>query len=72
MASIRRECLDHVVILGARHLRRTLTRYFSYYHQARTHLSLDKDTPDGRVVSEYSAEPVPGTGTGMWHGRIGL
>jgi len=33
-----------------RHLRRTLTRYFAYYHEARTHLSLDKDAPDGRSV----------------------
>jgi len=32
------------------HLRRTLTRYFAYYHEARTHLSLDKDAPDGRSV----------------------
>ena len=50
IGSIRRECLDHVVILGERHLRRTLTRYFAYYHQARTHLSLDKDAPDARAV----------------------
>src|SRR2546425_1499182 len=50
IGSIRRECLDHVVVLGGRHLRRTLTRYFAYYHQARTHLSLDKDTPDGRPI----------------------
>src|SRR5436190_1422540 len=41
--SIRRECLNHVLVLGERHLRRTLTRYFAYYHRARTHLSLDKD-----------------------------
>src|SRR5438034_1339396 len=50
IGSIRRECLDHVVVLGEKHLRRTLTRYFAYYHQARTHLSLDKDTPDGRPI----------------------
>jgi putative transposase len=50
VGSIRRECLDHVVLLGERHLRRTLTRYFSYYHEARTHLSLDKDAPDVRSV----------------------
>jgi putative transposase len=50
VGSIRRECLDHVVVLGERHLRRTLTRYFAYYHEARTHLSLDKDAPDGRSV----------------------
>jgi transposase InsO family protein len=50
VGSIRRECLDHVVVLGERHLRRTLTRYFAYYHEARTHLSLDKDAPDVRSV----------------------
>jgi transposase InsO family protein len=50
VGSIRRECLDHVVVLGERHLRRTLTRYFAYYHEARTHLSLDKDAPDVRSI----------------------
>ena len=50
IGSIRRECLDHVVVLGEQHLRRTLTRYFAYYHRARTHLSLDKDAPDGRPI----------------------
>src|SRR5467141_1202098 len=50
IGSIRRECLNHVLVLGERHLRRTLTRYFAYYHRARTHLSLDKDAPDGRPV----------------------
>ena len=50
IGSIRRECLDHVLVLSERHLRRTLTRYFAYYHEARTHLSLDKDAPDGRSV----------------------
>jgi putative transposase len=39
IGSIRRECLDHVVVFGERHLRRLLTAYFAYYHQARTHLS---------------------------------
>src|SRR3989441_636210 len=50
IGSIRRECLNHVLVLGERHLRRLLTRYFSYYHRARTHLSLDKDAPDARPV----------------------
>src|SRR6058998_625996 len=43
IGSLRRECLNHVLVLGERHLRRTLARYFAYYHRARTHLSLDKD-----------------------------
>src|SRR2546427_656700 len=50
IGSIRRECLNHVLVFGERHLRRILTRYFAYYHRARTHLSLDKDTPDGRPI----------------------
>src|SRR6266446_3640064 len=50
IGSVRRECLDHVVVLTERHLRRILTAYFAYYHRARTHLSLDKDAPDGRPI----------------------
>src|SRR6266581_1870222 len=50
IGSIRRECLNHVRVLGERHLRRTLARYFAYYHRARTHLSLDKDAPHGRPI----------------------
>src|SRR6266581_1768269 len=48
IGSIRRECLDHVLVLGESHLRRILARYFSYYHRARTHLALHKDAPDVR------------------------
>jgi putative transposase len=50
IGSIRRERLNHVLVLGDRHLRRILTRYFDYYHQARTHLALDKDAPDHRPI----------------------
>ena len=50
IGSIRRECLDHVIVLNERHLRRILTSYLDYYHGSRTHLSLGKDTPDGRPV----------------------
>src|SRR5437763_1225476 len=50
IGSIRRECLNHALVLGESHLRRILTRYFSYYHRARTHLALDKDAPDVRPV----------------------
>ena len=50
IGSIRRECLNHVLVLGERHLRRILARYFAYYHQARTHLALDKDAPDLRPI----------------------
>jgi putative transposase len=50
IGSIRRECLNHVLVLGERHLRRTLAQYFAYYHRARTHLSLEKDAPHGRAI----------------------
>ncbi len=56
IGSIRRECLKHVLVLGERHLRSILARYFDYYHRARTHLSLDKDAPDVRSVD------LPGAG----------
>jgi putative transposase len=58
IGSIRRECLDHVLILGDRHLRRILTRYFAYYHRARPHLSLDKDAPDGRPIEPPALGPI--------------
>jgi transposase InsO family protein len=50
IGSVRRECLDHVIILSERHLRRVLSSYFHYHHDARTHLSLDKDCPRPRAV----------------------
>ena len=50
IGSIRRECLDHMIILGERHLKRILSSYVGYYHSARTHLSLEQDAPVGRVV----------------------
>jgi putative transposase len=50
IGSIRRECLGHVLVLNERHLRRILTRYFAYYHRARTHLALEKDAPGGRPI----------------------
>jgi hypothetical protein len=58
IGSIRRECLNHVLVLDERHLRRTLARYFSYYHQARTHLALDKDAPDIRPIALPAAGKV--------------
>lgn len=50
IGSIRRECLDHMIVLGERHLRRILASYFDYYHGARTHQSLYKDTPERRLA----------------------
>jgi len=45
IGSIRRECLDHVIVMNAAGLRRVLRDYVAYYMRSRTHLSLDKDTP---------------------------
>jgi hypothetical protein len=50
IGSIRRECLDHVVIFNERHLRRVLSSYVDYYQRTRTHLSLDKNCPDPRPI----------------------
>ncbi len=50
IGSIRRECLDHVVVFGERHLRHLLLSYTEYYNGARTHLSLNKDAPVPRAV----------------------
>jgi len=50
IGSIRRDCLDHIVIIGEAHLRRTLQRYADYYNEIRTHRSLGKDAPVHRPV----------------------
>ncbi len=48
IGTLRRECLDHVIVLGEQHLRRILRRYLEYYHSSRAHLALDKDAPESR------------------------
>ena len=50
IGSIRRECLDHIVVLGEAHLHRILKSYARYYNETRTHLALDKDAPVSRPV----------------------
>lgn len=50
IGSIRRECLDHVIVLGEAHLKRILSSYFRYYHDSRPHLSLDRNSPAPREV----------------------
>ena len=69
IGSIRREGLDHVLVLGERHLRGILIRYLAYYPRARTHLALDKDAPDGRPIeppARGSVMPLPEVG-GLHH-----
>ena len=50
IGSIRRECLDHVVVFNEMHLRRVLREYLAYYTEARTHLGLGKDCPEPREI----------------------
>jgi transposase InsO family protein len=54
IGSIRRECLDHVVVIGERHLLRILSKYVDYYNGSRTHLSLAKDAPEPRSMQPPS------------------
>jgi transposase InsO family protein len=63
IGSIRRECLDHVVIFGEAHLRQVLKAYAAYYNSIRTHLSLGKDAPRVRPVQRFgniAARPILG------------
>jgi len=69
IGSIRRECLDHVVVIGGRRLLRILTKYVEHYNATRTHLSLAKDAPRPRSVqppSEGKVMEVPRVG-GLHH-----
>lgn len=50
IGSIRRECLDHVIVFQESSLRRILNSYLDYYHRSRTHLSLGKDSPERRSI----------------------
>jgi putative transposase len=58
IGSIRRECLDHVIVVNEIGLSRILTQYLAYYHQSRTHLSLAKDAPQPRMVAPPTLGPV--------------
>jgi transposase InsO family protein len=69
IGSVRRECLDHVIIFGERHLRDVLSSYFQYYNKTRTHLSLNKDCPESRPIHPLTAGkiiPFPEVG-GLHH-----
>src|SRR5712664_1304139 len=69
IGSIRRECLDYVVVIGERHLLGILSKYVDYYNGTRTHLSLAKDAPEPRSVqppSQGSVVEVPRVG-GLHH-----
>jgi transposase InsO family protein len=67
IGSIRRDCLDHIVVLSRRHLRKILQAYFAYYHRSRTHLALAKDAPDPReIMSHGKIVAIPQVG-GLHH-----
>jgi len=70
IGSIRRECLNHVLVLSERQLRNILTGYFAYYHRTRTHLSLTKDAPDERPVEPpHLGKVIPIREVGGLHHR---
>jgi hypothetical protein len=63
IGSIRRESLDHLIVLGEAHLRGLLRAHASYYNEVRTHLSLDKNAPDFRRTQKFGrivARPILG------------
>ena len=60
IGSIRRECLDHVIVFNESSLRRLLNRYFTYYLRSRTHLALGKDSPVSRPVQPPELGAVVG------------
>ena len=67
--SVRRECLDHVVVFGENHLGRILGEYVEYYKRSRTHLSLGMDCPESRPVQtakQGNVIAVPQVG-GLYH-----
>ena len=61
IGSIRRECLDHVIVFKERNLRRSLRSYVTYYQGSRTHLALGKDTSEGRAIDPVAPD-------GSWRG----
>jgi hypothetical protein len=55
IGSIRRECVDHIIVLGEAHLRRILNSYADYYNSVRTHRSLNEDAPVSRPVQRIGS-----------------
>jgi len=67
IGTLRRDCLDHVLVFGARHLRRVLAAYSRYYNETRTHLSLGKDAPSSRAIQRYGAIVTTPILSGLHH-----
>src|SRR5712675_403616 len=72
IGSLRRECLDHIIVLGEMHLRRVLKSYADYYNCVRTHRSLDKDAPVTRQIQRIGSIKSRAILGGLHHhhGRI--
>jgi transposase InsO family protein len=63
IGTIRRECLDHMIVFGETHLRRTLGEFATYYNESRTHCALNQDAPLRRAIERLGAitsQPVLG------------
>jgi transposase InsO family protein len=69
VGSCRRDLLDHIVALNERHLKRLLSEYVRYHHEDRTHLGLEKGTPDGRIRSVASGRVLSQERVGGLHHR---
>jgi transposase InsO family protein len=67
IGSIRRECVDHIIVLSEAHLRRILKFYARYYNETRTHLALDKDAPVSRAVQRTGVVRSLGILGGLHH-----
>ncbi len=52
IGTLRRECLDHMIVFNERQLHRIMTEFLDYYHRVRPHKSLDGDSPEGREVED--------------------
>ena len=72
IGSIRRECLDHVIVVGEAHLRRILQTYAGYYNEIRTHRSLDKDAPVSRSVQRTGSIKSHAILGGLHHHYVGI
>jgi transposase InsO family protein len=67
IGTLRRECLDHIVVFGEVHLRRILSAYAAYYNKTRTHLALSKDAPLQRPVQWFGSVAAIPVLAGLHH-----
>ena len=70
IGSVRRDCLDHVIVLGEGHLRKIIKSYLVYYHHSRTHLALSKDTPEPRTVRRWEVSTIATSGGPLDHPQV--